>query len=170
MSIEVERALRALAEADAQVEASLELEARVRQAFRRKKAVRRVKQAAWVFAAAAAVVMAIIATRQPRPAVIVKKAPDVSVPAPEQFVSVLKPAKLAGTRKRQREIVTEFFPLIDNPPPLDRGELLRLTVPAETMRAVGLPVAEDRLSDPVQAEVLVSEEGFATAIRFVKFE
>jgi hypothetical protein len=38
------------------------------------------------------------------------------------------------------------------------------------MRTVGLPVREDRLMDRVQADVLVSEEGLATAIRFVKYQ
>jgi hypothetical protein len=69
-----------------------------------------------------------------------------------------------------REVVTEFFPLIDAPPPIDRGEVFRVTVPAAAMRTVGLPVAEDRLSDRVQADVLVSEDGLATAIRFVRNE
>jgi hypothetical protein len=66
--------------------------------------------------------------------------------------------------------VTEFFPLIDAPPPMDHGEVFRVTVPAAAMRTVGLPVSEDRLSDRVQADVLVSEEGLATAIRFVRNE
>jgi len=63
--------------------------------------------------------------------------------------------------RRPREIVTEFFPLIDAPPPMDRGEVYRVTVPAAAMRTVGLPVAEDRLSDRVQADVLVGTFGKA---------
>lgn len=69
-----------------------------------------------------------------------------------------------------REIVTDFFPLIDAPPPIGRGELVRVMVPASTMRTVGLPVNEDRLTDQVKADVLVSEDGLATAIRFVRSE
>jgi len=69
-----------------------------------------------------------------------------------------------------REIVTEFFPLMDAPPPMERGELWRVTVPASTMRAVGLPVNPDRWTDRVQADVLVGQEGMARAIRFVSFE
>jgi len=74
-------------------------------------------------------------------------------------------------RKRQpREIVTQFFPLLDVAPPFERGELLRVTVPASTMRSVGLPVNEERIGDRVYADVLVGEEGLARAIRFVSYE
>ncbi len=55
-------------------------------------------------------------------------------------------------------------------PPFERGELVRVVVPASTMRDVGLPVSQDHLSDFVQADVLVGQEGLARAIRFVGFE
>ena len=70
----------------------------------------------------------------------------------------------------QRETVTQFFPLLDVAPPFERGELLRVMVPASTMRRVGLPVNENRLADPVYADVLVGQEGLARAIRFVSYE
>jgi hypothetical protein len=63
--------------------------------------------------------------------------------------------------------VTDFFPLMDVAPPLGRGQLLRVAVPASAMRSVGLPVREERLDEPVQADVLVGEEGMVRAIRFV---
>jgi len=66
------------------------------------------------------------------------------------------------------EIATDFFPLVDFAPPIDGAELVRVSLPASAMRDVGLPVREDRLSDRVQADVLVSD-GMATAIRFVKY-
>jgi hypothetical protein len=59
---------------------------------------------------------------------------------------------------------------MDVPLPFERGELLRVIVPASTMRRVGLPVNEDRLAERVQADVLVGEEGLARAIRFVRYE
>ncbi len=55
-------------------------------------------------------------------------------------------------------------------PPFERGQILRVDVPASAMRAVGLPVREERLADRVQADVLVGEEGMPRAIRFVSFE
>ena len=48
--------------------------------------------------------------------------------------------------------------------------MLRVQVPAPAMRTVGLPVLEERLADPIQADVLIGEEGMPRAIRFVRFE
>lgn len=69
-----------------------------------------------------------------------------------------------------REVVTEFFPLVEAAPPFERGQIWRLEVPASTMRTVGLPVREEDLSDRIQADVLVGEEGMIRAIRFVSLE
>jgi hypothetical protein len=71
---------------------------------------------------------------------------------------------------KPQEIVTDFFPLMDPAPPLGRGQLLRVELPASAMQMVGLPVREDRLADSVEADVLVGEEGLPRAIRFVSFE
>ena len=66
--------------------------------------------------------------------------------------------------------MTEFFPLIDSAQPFERGQMLRVQLPAAAMRNVGLPVREDHLADPIQADVLVGEEGMPRAIRFVRFD
>ncbi|HEV2200402.1 MAG TPA: hypothetical protein VGR73_11335 [Bryobacteraceae bacterium] len=66
------------------------------------------------------------------------------------------------------EMVTDFFPLLDPAPPFERGEILRVNIPASAMQAVGLPVRDERLGDRVQADVLVGEEGLPRAIRFVR--
>jgi hypothetical protein len=65
-------------------------------------------------------------------------------------------------------MVTDFFPLLDPAPPFERGEILRVNLPASVMRTVGLPVWEERLGDRVQADLLVGEEGLPRAIRFVR--
>jgi hypothetical protein len=78
--------------------------------------------------------------------------------------------KARPVKRQPREVVTQFFPLLDVAPPFERGELLRVTVPASTMRTVGLPVNEDHLTDRVYADVLVGQEGLARAIRFVSYE
>jgi hypothetical protein len=98
-----------------------------------------------------------------------------AVPAPlpqAETITVVPPPKRVRrpVRRQPREIVTQFFPLLDAAPPFERGELLRVTVPASTMRRVGLPVNEDRLTDRVYADVLVGQEGLARAIRFVSYE
>lgn len=98
----------------------------------------------------------------------------VEVPAETEAVTVKtlapprSPVKQA-VRKPAEPIVTGFFPLMENPPPFEHGLLVRITVPASTMRAVGLPVGDDHLSDPVQADLLVGQDDLARAIRFVSY-
>ena len=167
---DVLRALKALAEADSEKQAPPEVEARVRRAFRRKS---RRPVWPWMLAAAAAIVVMIgsVYFRPQRielvPAVV---DPPKAVQVIEPLAEPVKTVVHAPRRERPREVATEFFPLVEFAPQLDRAELVRVNLPASAMRTVGLPVREDRLSDRVQADVLVSEEGLATAIRFVKFQ
>jgi hypothetical protein len=164
-------ALRALADHDREREAPDEVEVRLRKAFRR---ARNRRTAMWSLAAAAAVAAIFLALpREHRaPAVVTKPAP------PPELANVVEPPSAPQARpvrrrvapKPPREIATEFFPLMDVSLPFERGELLRVIVPASTMRSVGLPVNEERMADRVQADVLVGEEGLARAIRFVRYE
>jgi hypothetical protein len=171
---DIVEALRSLADADSAMEASPEIESRVLRAFRARQARRKWNRlAGWTLAAAAAVVIAIVVSRQPRPMVrqATYQSPRAVVAAENDAPVEIAPVRVhRAPRPQAREIVTEFFPLIDAPPPMGHGELFRVTVSAAAMRTVGLPVSEDRLADPVQADVLVSEDGLATAIRFVKNE
>ena len=127
----------------------------------------------WSLVAAAVVAALFLALpREHRaPTVVTKPAPQPEIatvaeaPAPQ-----VRPVRRKAAPRPPREIATEFFPLMDVPLPFERGELLRVIVPASTMRTVGLPVNEERLADRVQADVLVGEEGLARAIRFVRYE
>jgi len=183
-------ALRALAEEDAGLEAPLRVEDRVRKAFRRKHARRKWRNGlTWSLALAAAVIVAVfvrmpdkqhpaparakdVATRPPQLAVADHIVADPQpVEIPPASVPVRQVRRIAPKSDLQpREVVTEFFPLLDVAPPFERGELLRVTVPASTMRKVGLPVNENRLTGRVYADVLVGNEGLARAIRFVSYE
>lgn len=150
--------LRALAESDRKKEAPPEVEIRLKAAFRRKH-----KRRIWPYFAAAAAGMALFFVRVPKPQTM-----EIAVVTPP--VPVLPVAKARVIHRKPRppqEIVTEFYPLMDDPPPFERGELLRVSLPAAAMRSVGVPVSEDRLADTVQADVLVGQEGLARAIRFV---
>ena len=171
-------ALRALAEADRERGASPEVEARVMRAFRKRRARRLWRRPlVWSTAAAMAVVAVVLwtvghprvepvrmaASVQPvaRTAIAAQPAPVVSKP-------MHKVRRARRTPHPPRELVTQFFPLMDVPPPFERGELVRVTVPAAVLRTVGLPVDEDHLADRIQADVLVGQEGLPRAIRFVK--
>jgi hypothetical protein len=163
-------ALRALAEHDGEREASEGVEIRLRKAFRRRKG-RHV--AMWSLAAAAVVAAIFLALPREHlsPASVTKPAPPPEIAmVAEPPAPTIHPVRSKAAPKRPREIVTEFFPLMDVPLPFERGELLRVIVPAATMRTVGLPVNEERLTERVQADVLVGEEGLARAIRFVRYE
>ena len=179
---DVAAALRALAEEDCGLEAPKHVEARLMQAFRQKQSRRRWRIGlGWSLAAAAAIVVLLAGMRGRRPeARQTQYAPPqfvATAPAPVEIVEPPAPAPVRKARPverpanlQPREIVTEFFPLMDGAPPFERGELLRVTVPMSTMRKVGLPVNENRLGDKVYADVLVGQEGLARAIRFVSYE
>ena len=173
---EVLAALRALKESDGDRQAPPEVEERVRRAFHRK---RRGRNWQWALAAAAAMVVilgaAYFRVQRPQPVRIGSQPPEVSAPAAVVQAAaplvVEQPVRKAARVRRAtpREVATQFFPLVDTAMPVERGELVRVKLPAAAMRSVGLPVREDRLQERVQADVLVSEEGMATAIRFVNY-
>lgn len=162
---DVLKALRALGESDRDREAPAAVELRLRSAFRRK-----YKRLAWPYFAIAAAAMASFLLLLWVPKAATLKIPAVAAPA-APVVAIANPAvpkkPVPSQAAQPAEVVTEFYPLLDNPPPFERGELLRVSLPASAMRTVGLPVSEDRLDETVQADVLVGEEGLARAIRFV---
>jgi len=192
-------ALRKLAEQDAGREAPWQVETSLLAAFRRQQARKRWRSGlTWSLAAAAMIAVLVLAgLRQqappapgvppaqsvPPPQRVATRPPQLAVATPPQVESTVAeqaaPVKArrpplappAPPRNSQtREVVTEFFPLLDVAPPFERGELLRVTVPASTMRKVGLPVNQDRMGDRIYADVLVGQEGLARAIRFVSYE
>ena len=175
------RKLRALREADSGCEAGPEVEARLLRELRQRRVLRVWKRSA-LTAVAAGVVGMLAIQRTPTPPAAVEVATPARAVVEASPAPALKPspARIARPARRTRlvkikdrpsgEVATEFFPLMDTPPPFERGELLRVVVPAETMRTVGLPVSESHLNDPVQADILVGQEGLARAIRFVNYQ
>jgi hypothetical protein len=168
-----EEALAILKNTDRELEAPARLETKLIEAFRRRHARRATTRLLGLAALAASMLFYVGRTAGPRPAA----RPASSV----QPVTILKaeqraiptPTRVPIRRSMQpppQEIVTEFFPLMDVAPPLGRGQLLRIAVPASTMRTVGLPVREERLDERVEADVLIGEEGMARAIRFVSLQ
>ena len=168
-------ALQLLAQEDRTREASPEIEARLLDAFRQKRA--RGRQAWWAVAAAASVAVlfalwpagdrgtppAPVAAREVPPAPVAKAtAPE---PTPER-----KQPRQAARRPAPPQSYASFIPLVDAAAPLESGALLRVRVPSSTLRTVGLPVHEDRWDEPVEADVLIGQEGIVRAIRFVGIE
>lgn len=183
----IELALKALREASRDLQAPEQIEGYLRTAFRSQQVRRSSRARTWATAAiAASMLMAALIT------VLLASAVRLEAPAP-QVVSIPPPApamrkestrevKLARApavrrakpkavgRQSESEIVTDFFRIPYTPAftQMDRGQVIRVQVPATSMRNFGLPVREERMFDRVRADVLVGEDGIARAIRFVK--
>ena len=73
---------------------------------------------------------------------------------------------LAGSR----EIYTDFFALEQGTGSfeIERGRVMRVTMPRTALIRVGLPVNMDRINDSIQADLVLNEEGIARAVRFVQ--
>jgi hypothetical protein len=178
---QVLQALAALAESDREKEAPPEVEARLVGVFHSRKRLGR-RRAAILATAAAALAIAALwwTTRAPQPAVSavrpVSRVADTTRPAPVAVTNIARAPrktirKVAAVGQSQpREVVTDFFPLMNPAPSFGRGQMLRVQLPAAAMQTVGLPVREEHLNDLVQADVLVGEEGMPRAIRFVRFD
>ena len=193
---QVARALAALRDASAGARAPDHLEAGLVQSFRsehkRSVLMKRTRRYAWIAGAIAASLAVAAAVRLSKPQVVNAPEPRVvaQAPTPAQVVPEVRnePKPAAPRRARRvppvrrqspvvtasapmrREVTTDFFAIPYAPAltQVDRGQLIRVNVPATSMRSFGLPVSEDRLFDRVQADVLMGEDGIARAIRFVR--
>lgn len=103
----------------------------------------------------------------PAPAMEVARAAPQVAPKPRRRTRVMV---AQAPREPRREYATEFLPLPYAPSMMaqDPGQVVRVRLPRSSLRAVGLPVDEDRLFERVQADVLLGEDGIARAIRFVR--
>ena len=175
------QALKALAENYREKEAPPEVEARLVGVFH----ARRRSGHRWVAiaAVAAGLVIALLLWPNQTSKPAVSAAPAVlPVPEPARPIREAEPTpkvarashrlarKAAAEPPQPREVVTDFFPLMNPAPSFERGQMLRVQLPAAAMQTVGLPVREEHLGDLVQADVLVGEEGMPRAIRFVRFD
>ena len=170
------QALKALAESDYDREAPVIVEARLLDGFRSRRVSHKWRWLGIAAIAAGVVLALLLSTNRSSKPMVIAAPPVVQIPlqelAPVVAVAVPTPRKAARetARPQAREVVTDFFPLMDPAPPFERGQMLRVQLPAAAMRTVGLPVREDHLADPIQADVLVGEEGMPRAIRFVRFD
>ena len=71
---------------------------------------------------------------------------------------------------RNTEIATEFIPLIHGEAmtPSDGGQIVRVEMPRSALVSFGLPMNMERGGGLVKADVVVGNDGFARAIRFVR--
>jgi len=67
------------------------------------------------------------------------------------------------------EYATDFIPLTADAQllPMESGQLVRILLPRTALETCGLPMNRDLADKPVQAQVLIGEDGVARAIRFL---
>ncbi|HKQ90178.1 MAG TPA: hypothetical protein VJZ77_05820 [Blastocatellia bacterium] len=67
------------------------------------------------------------------------------------------------------EVATRFYPLVDEGEmaPLESGMIVRVEAPASILISLGLPVTAESINRPVQADLLLGQDGLARAIRFL---
>jgi hypothetical protein len=83
--------------------------------------------------------------------------------------------RLASANRRSsgadaaREFVTPFFPVMQGGEliPLDGGQLVRVRMPRSNLIPLGIPIDQGRASETIKADVLLSNDGLARAIRLV---
>jgi len=107
----------------------------------------------------------------PNPSVAPIKPADESTYVHTNSAALVQGQHRFKTRKsNQAEVVTEFYPLMDNEEDLDSSEVsqvVRVELPASALSAAGLQVNPDMSSVTVKADVALGYDGLARAIRFV---
>ena len=65
---------------------------------------------------------------------------------------------------------TEFFPFMAAGPrfPSEQRQFVRVKLPRSALQVFGLPMNMERAREPVQADVMLGEDGRALAVRFVR--
>jgi hypothetical protein len=141
--------LHALA-SDGPRQAPVEVEARVLAEFRHRCRLRRAR--VWISGASVGAIAAAIA-------VLVWIGPVASKP-------VVIPQDQAVLAE---ETATGFYPLpdADSLPPVESAIVVRLQLPMASLELIGFPINQDR-ADPVEAEVLLGQDGLARGVRLVE--
>ncbi len=153
--------LRALAAMEPQ-QASPRVEQTLRAVFRARAERRR--RAAWTSAAAA---LAAIAA-----AVVLLY--FAGIPRARHWEAPQIANELASTPGVQNAVVRtdelSFYPLpeADELPPVETSLVLRVQMPASSLELMGFPVSDAADTGPVQAELLVGQDGLARGVRVIQ--
>jgi hypothetical protein len=137
--------------ADGPCQAPPNIEARLLAEFRKRSRLRRARiwmSAASIGAVAAAIAVLVwIGPRAPKPEVV------------QQDATVLAD-----------ETAGDFYPLpdADGLPPIESAMVVRVQMPMASLELIGFPISEDRAGGPVEAEVLLGQDGLARGVRLVE--
>lgn len=101
---------------------------------------------------------------------VVIKRIDSPSPPPLSHPKVNRRIYRNSTREiRETEVATEFMPLMQDGSSVafESGQIVRVKLPRSALLACGLQIDIERVDENVTADVMLSEEGIAKAIRFV---
>src|SRR5262245_24135448 len=128
---------------------------------------------------------------QKREAINLPATPSDAVPGKKQESHALTEGKgnqnkktvsnAAGSRRQRRdhsvrqsaespmEVTTRFYPLVgeDEMAPLESGQVVRVEMTVSTLISLGLPIRTENINRPLQADLLLGQDGLARAIRFL---
>jgi hypothetical protein len=67
------------------------------------------------------------------------------------------------------EAISRFYPLVEEGEmaSLESGMIVRVEAPVSTLITLGLPITAENINQPVQADLLLGQDGLARAIRFL---
>ena len=152
-------------------QASPSVETQLLRQFRRQHAAPRLRMARWQLAVAGVAAMALLALGLMRVRIeLSPKQPlaktDESTNATGAY-SIVNDPQLAELTDAEEGTAFVSLPYADNPALLEGGAVLRVNLPRSTLISMGLPVASSGASDPIPAEVVVSEDGTPQAIRLI---
>ena len=101
--------------------------------------------------------------------------PRISTPVAEGGIQYARRSS-GDTVSREAEstgndrVETEFFPFMAAGPvsPSEQRQFVRVKLPRSALQVFGLPMNMERAREPVQADVMLGEDGRALAVRFVR--
>ena len=106
---------------------------------------------------------------QTRPQMAEVRTPDRRIRAPRAGKRLAGANRLPASNNAPREFVTQFFPVMQGGEliPIDGGQLVRVRMPRSNLIPLGIPFDQERASETIKADVLLSNDGLARAIRLV---
>jgi hypothetical protein len=71
---------------------------------------------------------------------------------------------------RSDDVASTFYPLpeADALPPLETAMVVRVRMPLSSLQLMGFPVSEEADADPVEADVLLGQDGLARGVRLIQ--
>ncbi|HEY7180878.1 MAG TPA: hypothetical protein VIC84_05640 [Blastocatellia bacterium] len=112
----------------------------------------------------------------PSPPVVAGQRPDRSISISSSILEKRRKRSAEGSLDRPpandaapREFVTQFFPVIQGGDliPLESGRIVRVSMSRSNLIPLGIPFNQERANETIKADVLLSNDGLARAIRLV---